>query len=202
MGFKDGTGNPPVDDAAAMDRHVWVGDEGPGWMRGGSYVVFRRIRIALEHWERMPLDFQEQTFGRHKQSGAPLGRAGELEPADLDAVDAAGERVIPDSAHIRLAAAAQNDGVRILRRAYSYNDGVDFTVERWPPWHRGLEYDAGLLFVCYQRDPRTGFIQIYDKLAKFDMLSQFVTHTGGGLFACPGGTMPGEFIGQRLFAGA
>ena len=24
-------------------------------------------------------------------------------------------------------------------------------------------------------------------MAKFDMLNQFVTHTGGGLFACPGG---------------
>jgi deferrochelatase/peroxidase EfeB len=31
------------------------------------------------------------------------------------------------------------------------------------------------------------------------MLNQFVTHTGGGLFACPGGVRAGEFIGQRLF---
>jgi deferrochelatase/peroxidase EfeB len=36
-------------------------------------------------------------------------------------------------------------------------------------------------------------------LAKFDMLNQFVTHTGGGLFACPGGIAEGRFIGQRLF---
>ena len=32
-----------------------------------------------------------------------------------------------------------------------------------------------------------------------DMLNQFVTHTGGGLFACPGGMAEGRFIGQRLF---
>jgi deferrochelatase/peroxidase EfeB len=51
-------------------------------------------------------------------------------------------------------------------------------AERWPPWRRGVEYDAGLLFVCYQRDLRTGFIKIFDKLARFDMLNQFVTHTG------------------------
>ena len=38
-------------------------------------------------------------------------------------------------------------------------------------------------------------------MAKFDMLNQFVTHTGGGLFACPGGVREGEFIGQRLFVG-
>ncbi len=75
----------------------------------------------------------------------------------------------------------------------------NFTAERWPPWRQGMEYDAGLFFVCYQRDPRTGFIKIFDKMAKFDMLNQFVTHTGGGFFACPGGVAQGEFVGQRLF---
>jgi deferrochelatase/peroxidase EfeB len=199
MGFKDGTSNPPVGDAAAMAKFVWVGDEGPAWMRGGSYVVLRRIRMALEHWDRIKIDFQEQTFGRHKYSGAPLGSKNEFDPLDLDAVDKDGDRVIPASAHVRLAAAASNDGARILRRPYSYNDGVNFTAERWPPWRQGIEYDAGLFFVCYQRDPRKGFIKIFDKMAKFDMLNQFVTHTGGGLFACPGGIAKGGFIGQRLF---
>jgi deferrochelatase/peroxidase EfeB len=62
-----------------------------------------------------------------------------------------------------------------------------------------MEYDAGLFFVAYQRDPRTGFIKIFDKMSKFDMMNQFVTHVGGGLFACPCGAQPGEFIGQGLF---
>lgn len=199
MGFKDGTNNPSVDDPAAMAKFVWVGDEGPDWMRNGGYVVARRIRVALEHWDRMKVDFQEQTFGRHKYSGAPLGGKNEFDPLVLDAVDKAGNPVIPDSAHVRLATAASNDGARILRRPYSYNDGVNFTAERWPPWRQGMEYDAGLFFVCYQRDPRTGFIKIFDKMAKFDMLNQFATHTGGGLFACPGGIVSGEFVGQRLF---
>ena len=198
MGFKDGTNNPPTHDEAAMNKFVWVGDEGPDWMRGGSYVVLRRIRIALEHWDRMPLGFQEQTIGRHKYSGAPLGLEDEFDPADLSAVGKDGDPVIPDSAHIRLAAAANNDGAQILRRPYSYNDGVDVVRERWEPWRERKEYDAGLFFVCYQRDPRTGFIKIFDRLSKFDMLNQFVTHTGGGLFACPGGIAPDEFIGQRL----
>ena len=61
----------------------------------------------------------------------------------------------------------------------------NFTAERWPPWRQGMEYDAGLFFICYQRDPRTGFIKIFDKMAKLDMMNQFVTHVGGGLFACP-----------------
>jgi deferrochelatase/peroxidase EfeB len=199
MGFKDGTSNPSINDPAAMEKFVWVGDEGPDWMRGGSYVVLRRIRIALEHWDRMPLDFQERAVGRHKYSGAPLGLKGEFDPLDLNSADEDGNPIIPESAHVRLATAASNEGAQILRRPYSYNDGVNFTTERWPPWRQGVEYDAGVFFVCYQRDPRTGFISIFDKLSKFDMLNQFVTHTGSGLFACPGGIVQGEFVGQHLF---
>ncbi len=202
MGFKDGTVNPAVSDAKAMEQFVWVGNEGPVWMNGGSYLVVRRIRIAIEHWDRMKLAFQEQTVGRHKYSGAPLGKKNELDPLDLKATDNDGNPVIPENAHARLAAAATNDGAQILRRPYSYNDGVDFTAERWPPWRQGLEYDAGLFFACYQRDPRTGFIKIFDRMSKFDMMNQFVTHVGGGLFACPKGAARGEFIGQRLFEGA
>ena len=45
MGLKDGTQTPEQ-----IDRAIWVGDEGPAWMRGGSYLVVRRIRMALETW--------------------------------------------------------------------------------------------------------------------------------------------------------
>jgi deferrochelatase/peroxidase EfeB len=194
MGFKDGTQTPEN-----VDKAVWVGDEGPAWMLGGSYLVVRRIRMALEHWDRSKVSFQEQTFGRHKYSGAPLGLKDEFAPLGLDRNDAGENPIIPENAHVRLGNAAANGTAEILRRGYSYNDGVNFTAERWPPWRQGMEYDAGLLFMCYQADPRTGFVKLFEKMAKFDMLNQFVTHTGGGLFACPGGVREGEFIGQRLF---
>jgi deferrochelatase/peroxidase EfeB len=61
-----------------------------------------------------------------------------------------------------------------------------------------MEFDAGILFVCFQRDPRTGFVKIFEKMAKFDMMNQFVTHVGGGLFACPPGVKPGDYVGQSL----
>jgi deferrochelatase/peroxidase EfeB len=176
MGFKDGTQRP-----VAIEKVVWVADEGPAWMRGGSYLVARRIRLALEHWDRTNVGFQEQTMGRHKYSGAPLGLKHEMDPLRLDSA---------------------TTGVEILRRGYSYNDGVNFTAERWPPWRQGMEYDAGLFFLGYQRDPRTGFVRIFENMAKFDMLNQFATHVGGGLFACPPGARAGEFIGQRLFDAA
>jgi deferrochelatase/peroxidase EfeB len=195
MGFKDGTHRP-----AAVEKVVWVGAEGPGWMRDGSYLVVRRIRLALEHWDRTNVGFQEQTMGRHKYSGAPLGLAHETAPLQLERNDKDGNPVIPENAHVRLANAATNDGAEIFRRGYSYNDGVNFTAERWPPWRQGMEYDAGLFFLGYQRDPRTSFVRIFENMAKFDMLNQFATHVGGGLFACPPGARAGEFIGQGLFA--
>lgn len=208
-GFKDGTQNPvappppgrgknSIRPALSPQDVIFVGNEGPAWMQGGTYVVARRIRIALEHWDRMEEDYQEQVFGRHKQSGAPLGASDEFDAPDFQATDKDGNLVIPQNAHIRLAAAANNDGAVILRRSYSYNDGVSFIAERWPPWRQGMLYDAGLLFIAYQRDPRTGFIKIFDKLSKLDALNQFATHLGGGLFACPGGIKDGEYIGQRL----
>jgi deferrochelatase/peroxidase EfeB len=202
MGFKDGTQNPAV--AATPDMPgrfgdvVWVGSEGPDWMHGGSYLVARRIRISLEHWDRTEVDFQEQVIGRHKVSGAPLGKAGEFEPLDLDRMDSDGNPVIPQNAHVRLGAAASNRGAEMLRRGYAYNDGLSFTAERWPPWRQGMMYDAGLMFLAYQRDPRTGFIQVFEPMSRLDALNQFVTHNGSGLFACPPGALPGQYIGQKL----
>jgi deferrochelatase/peroxidase EfeB len=199
MGFKDGTDNPPIDDPKAMDKVVWVGSEGPEWMRGGTYAVYRKSRMALEHWDRMKVGFQEETFGRHKYSGAPLGATHEHDALPLDLTDKDGNPVVPENSHVRLSSPASNDGFQILRRSYSYNDGADMVAERWPPWHQGMEYDAGLLFVCFQKDPRTGFINIFNKLSRFDMMNQFVTNIGSGLFACPPGAAKGGYIGQKLF---
>ena len=195
MGFKDGTQVPQT-----PGKVVWVSNNAPKWMQGGSYLVVRRIRIALEHWDRTKLDFQEQTIGRHKHSGAPIGLKDEFEPLGLDRSDAGENPIIAEHAHVRMANAANVGAAEIFRRGYAYNDGVNMTAERWPPWQQGLEYDAGLLFICYQNDPRTGFIKTFEDMAKFDMLNQFTTHTGSGIFACPGGARPGEFIGAPLFA--
>jgi len=196
MGFKDGTMNPTAATAAAV---VWAGEEGPAWMTGGTYMVARRIRIALEHWDRMKLAFQEQTIGRHKASGAPLGGKAEFDTPDFAATDADGNSIIPDTSHLRLAAPANNDGATILRRGYSYNDGANFVAERWPPWRQGIEYDSGLFFQAFQKDPRTGFIKLFDKMSKIDALNQFTTHTGSAIFACPPGIQPGRYVGQGLF---
>ena len=198
MGFKDGTLNVAAKDPKALDQFVWVGDEG-GWMKDGAYMVARPIRIALEHWDTMKLGFQERTVGRHKVSGATLGGDSEAEPLRLDAVDGDGEPLTPENAHVRLAAPQTNGGAQILRRSYSYDNGVSYVAERWPPWRQGMELDAGLMFICYQRDPRTGFSKIFERMSKFDMLNQFVTHVGGGVFAVLPGARTGDVLGRTLF---
>ncbi len=198
MGFKDGTNNPRAPEE--IRAHVLVGEEGPAWLQGGSILVVRRIRIALEHWDQMPVAVQEQVIGRRKLSGAPLNGAAEFDPVDLAARDANGDPVIPEDAHIRLAAPAAARGLRMLRRSYAYHDGANVIAERWPPWRQGLEYDAGLLFLAYQRDPRRAFTPLFAKMARIDALSQFTTHTATGVFAIPPGIPgPGHFIGERLF---
>lgn len=194
MGFKDGT--QTVSDA---NQSVWVKSNEPKWMHGGTFLVVRRIRIALEHWDRMNVAFQEQVFGREKASGAPLGMHHEFDQLPLQANDTDGNPVIAENAHVRLAHPSTNNGAQILRRGYSYNEGASFIAERWPPWRQAMEYDAGLLFLSYQRDPRVSFIPMFEKMSKIDMLNQFSTHTGSAIFACAGGVSRGEYIGQRLF---
>ncbi|MFD0541680.1 hypothetical protein ACFQY7_55645 [Actinomadura luteofluorescens] len=94
----------------------------------------------------------------------------------------------PD-AHVRLAHPDSNQGTRILRRGYSFTDGSD-----------GLgQLDAGLFFIAFQRDPRTGFIRVQNSLAT-DALNEYIQHVGSGVFACPPGVREGGYWGETLFA--
>jgi deferrochelatase/peroxidase EfeB len=109
--------------------------------------------------------------------------------------------VIPTTAHVRLAAPQTNNGAVILRWAFSYNNGTTPFVERWRPWRQALEYDAGLLFLAYQKDPRRASVPIFSTLAETDALNQFTTHTASAAFAIPpGSTGPGDWLGRALLS--
>jgi deferrochelatase/peroxidase EfeB len=191
MGFKDGTANIRAEDRSAMNRFVWVTDEdGPEWMAGGSYLVARRIRILFDVWDASTLEEQERTIGRRKVTGAPLGERQEYDPIDLQA-RRDGSPVIPADAHVRLASADDNDGQRILRRGYSYSEA---------PEPGSGQLDAGLFFICFQRDPSRQFVPIQRRLASSDALNRHTLHTASALFACAPGTKRGGFIGEGLFA--
>jgi deferrochelatase/peroxidase EfeB len=190
LGFRDGTDNLVTTDADAMRTFVWVGpDSDQSWMAGGTYLVARRIRIHLEAWDRSTLSDQERTIGRVKATGAPLGSVHEHDPVELQKLDSFGEPVIPDNAHIRVAAPSTNGGAALLRRGYSFVDGVDPTTG---------ELDAGLFFICFQKDPARQFVPIQQRLAGQDALATYLVHTGSGVFACPPGTAPGSPWGHGL----
>ena len=191
MGFKDGTNNIKAEDTATMASKVWVGsDTDQTWMVGGSYLVARRIRMFIESWDADFLADQEAVFGRAKISGAPLTGSQEFDVVDLNA-EKDGVPVIAADAHIRLAAPESNGGARLLRRGYSYTDGND-------PQTGAL--DAGLFFIAFQNDPRTGFIPVQTRLGRSDALNEYIRHVGSALFAVPPGLSgPGDWYGKALF---
>ncbi|MFF3754810.1 iron uptake transporter deferrochelatase/peroxidase subunit [Streptomyces sp. NPDC002018] len=191
MGQLDGTGNPKPSEPD-FDRRIFVpaapAAGTPAWMAGGSYAVVRRIRMLLDDWEKLPLGKQEQVIGRRKSDGAPLTGGTETTEPDLDRLGADGRPVIPANAHARISAPEANGGAAMLRRPFSFHDGIG--ADGTP--------DAGLLFVCWQADPLKGFVPVQRKLDRGDALSAFIRHEASGLFAVPGGAGRGEYVGQRL----
>jgi deferrochelatase/peroxidase EfeB len=185
--FKDGTGNPNVDSPEEMNRFVWVQPgESADWLTGGTYMVVRRIQMFLETWDRTSLTEQEATIGRHRDSGAPLGKIGEFEDIELDRKDERGNPIIPVDSHVYLAKQTKD---RILRRSFSYSDGINPETGA---------FDAGLLFISFQKNPQQ-FINIQNSLGRLDKLNEYITHRGSALFACFPGVQKGSYLGAALF---
>jgi deferrochelatase/peroxidase EfeB len=183
LGFRDGTNNLSIESAAEMGSHVWVSRaDDPSWMAAGTYMVLRRIRLRLEDWDSLTDSEQEQVIGRRKLTGHSLTR-GSVSAANT-----------PRGAHILAANPRRPDSgaERILRRSYSYTDKAD----------EFGEIDAGLIFICFQRDTRKQFVPIQHRLAAYDQLGRFMVHTASAVFAMPGGRRRGGYFGETLFGAA
>ena len=180
--FKEGTSNVTSQDY--FDRVIWC--EQDNWMKNWTYLIVRRVQMHLETWDRTSLKEQENTFGRHRDSGAPLGAVDEFDPVDLELKDDKGNLVIPEDCHVRL---AKEVGEEIYRRAFSYANGID---------PRTGQFDAGLLFISFQKDPQQ-FIKVQKNLGTKDKLNEYITHVGSGLFAILPGVEEGGYLGQSLF---
>ncbi|MER5430949.1 iron uptake transporter deferrochelatase/peroxidase subunit [Streptomyces sp. NPDC002588] len=193
MGQMDGTRNPKPSESD-FDERIFVpagSTKDPAWMANGSYAVVRRIRMLLDDWEKLSLHAQEQVIGRRKANGAPLSGGSETTAMDLEKTDAKGDLVVPLNAHARITRPDQNGGAAMLRRPFSFHDGID--ADGTP--------DAGLLFVCWQADPLRGFVTVQRKLDRGDALSRYIRHESSGLFAVPGGAAEGDYVGQALLEG-
>jgi deferrochelatase/peroxidase EfeB len=97
--------------------------------------------------------------------------------------------VIPGDSHVRLAAPASNAGAAILRRGYSFTDGIDPVTG---------ELDAGLFFICFQQDPREQFVRVQRQLSKVDALNEYIKHVSSGVFAIAPGVEADGYLGQGL----
>lgn len=214
FGQKDGTSNPRIG-TPEFDEVVWALPDEPSWFRGGTYLVFRKIRMLTASWDLTARDEQDAVIGRRRTDGSPLTGKAEFEVPDLDAAEADGTLVIASDAHIRRA-----HGFPMLRRSYNYDYGfltataggspdplahpehhphAPATGEHHHGGHGSL--DVGLLFCAYGNDPDHQFIAAQERLAQQDRLNTFIQHTGSAIFAILPGFGEEGYVGDVLVGG-
>nr|WP_314841506.1 Dyp-type peroxidase [uncultured Microbacterium sp.] len=185
FGQVDGTANPEPG-TAEFDEVVWSQDS---WLKGGTGMVFRRIRMDLDKWDRLDRSGREASVGRTLSVGAPLTGVEEFDEPDLEATTAIGFPVIPTFAHIRRARG--DDSEKIFRRAYNFDERPSGSAVS----------ESGLLFVSFQSDIDRQFIPMQRRLDELDLLNEWTTPVGSAVFAVPPGCDEGGFIGETLLSG-
>jgi deferrochelatase/peroxidase EfeB len=77
----------------------------------------------------------------------------------------------------------------MLRRGYNFTDGADALGQ----------LDAGLFFIAFVRDPRTGFYPALSRMTREDALVEYLQHVAVGVYAIPPGPSAEEtMLAQRL----
>lgn len=187
FGQLDGTVNPRGEEE--YDEQVWI-DEGPDWAQGGTCMVVRRIRMNLDTWEKLDRATRENSVGRKLSNGAPLTGEEELDEADYSATDKYGLPVIDPNSHMaRARPPADHPEQKLKRRPYSY--------DLMPDYAESQEEDliqlsnAGLVFICFQKDPTRQFEPIQARLDEADHLNTWISHIGSAVYFVPPGTSSG-----------
>jgi deferrochelatase/peroxidase EfeB len=185
FGFLDGSNNLHGSDAAKMRTNVWADDASPAWMQNGTYMVTRKIVMQMAEFLTESVDLQQDTFGRNKGTGAPLGEQKEADPVDPG-------KVLPDC-HIMMAnqRRSYSQKERILRRSYNYTDGYDAQLSN---------PQGGLFFIAFQQDPRRQFIRIQGRMSHGDRLTKYIVHRSSAIWAVPPGTSRDGYVGETLFS--
>lgn len=191
FGQKDGTVNPRTDEE--IQQAAWI-EEGPDWAIDGSVMVVRRIAMNLDTWEILDRTSRELSVGRTLDTGAPLTGTDEFDDPDYTATDSYGLPVIDPVSHMARSKPAEGHPEQIiLRRVYNYDLEPDPTSEELS--------NAGLVFICFQKNPDLQFTPIQQRLDEADRLNQWITHIGSAVFFMPPGTDPDD-PGKDEFWGA
>ncbi len=182
LGFHDGVIVPRTE--TELNEHVWL-PEGP--LAGGAVCVIRRLRLDTSRFHGASRTEQEAVIGRRRADGAPLSGGGQRDEVDLLAKTPEGEYLTPARSHARAAHPSFTGSNLMLRRGYSFDDGT------LPDGTR----DAGLMFVCFQRELRT-FVQTQHRLDETDDLMGFTTATASGTFLILPGFSRNRPLGAAL----
>jgi len=159
LGFLDNIQVPHG--TSELNENVWLDDE----FAGGSICVIRRLRLDTAGFRGLTVPEREDVIGR-RLDGSPLSGGRPFAQVNVDAKTATGAYRIPLHAHVRAAHPSFTGSHLMLRRGYAYDNGGD---------------DAGLMFICFQRDLRT-FVATQSRLDDLDHLMHFVTPTGSATF--------------------
>lgn len=183
-------GEPPTDLAA---HH-------PAWLRGGTTLAIRDIRMDLETWDEADRPAREFSVGRKLDSGAPLSGSDEFDVPDFEAKDALGLSRISPASHVARSRNEQDPAEQIYRRVYNYEsaevtaDGAEPSAAGTVPVNR-----AGLVFASFQADLERQFLPIQRRLDQMDLLNQWTTPIGSTVWAVPPGVAEDEYLGETLF---
>ena len=149
--------------------------------------------MLIESWDTDYLADQENVFGRSKDHRRPARPAGTSSTPPTSPPRArTARRSSPPTRTSGWPRPASNGGQKILRRGYSYTDGIDPST--------GL-LDAGLFFIAYQKDPRTQFVPIQQPARAARRCSTSTSGTPAARCSpCrPGCRGPGDCYGKALF---
>ena len=175
LGFHDGIQVPKTDDELADNVFL------SGTLAGATICVIRRLRLDSTRFRKLPVGRREEVIGR-RLDGSPLSGGAPFSVVNTDLKSPDGQYLIPPRAHVRAAHPAFTGSHLMLRRGYAFDNGAA---------------DAGLLFMCFQRDLRT-FVLTQRRLDTVDDLSDYVTPTASGTFLVLPGFDAEKSLGHGL----